>query len=362
MTGTARSGIGTRNVSGGSARAARCGAQLHGAGRGAGAWRALASAALALALLAACASAPEENLDRATVEELALLRTYAPYENGELVVEDGIVLHFRTWLPPGGGTGPPAMLIHGLGASTFSFREISSWMADLGYVVIAVDVPPFGYSDRRDRAIEAIRHELFWKLADRLETDPGLVGARITGPWTLVGHSLGGRVAAGMARSRPEDVSDLVLLAGAVQFEQNRASIPFVTTDPVSRLLEASLRELGSPDSLASVLANAYGQMPSDEAIQGYYEPFTVPGTVPAVVRFSSQALQEIGPLSEIQARTLLIWGNEDTWVPISVGYRAAARIPDSLMIVVPGAAHIPVETHPHQVRRAMSLFFEEEG
>ncbi|MFW5786090.1 MAG: alpha/beta fold hydrolase [bacterium] len=314
-----------------------------------------------LVLLGGCASAPEEDLDRATIEELALLKTHASYENGRLVVVDGIVLHFRTWLPSS-GSGPPAMLIHGLGASTFSFREISPWMAESGYVVVAVDVPPFGYSDRRDRAMDAVRHDLLWGLADTLEEDPSLLGARVTGPWTLVGHSLGGRVAAGMARSRPDQVADLVLLAGAVQFEQNRASLPFVTTDPVSRLLEASLRELGSPDSVASVLATAYGETPSGEAIQGYYEPFTVPGTVPAVVHFSSQALQEIGPLREISARTLLIWGNEDTWVPIAVGYRAAARIPDSLMIVVPGAAHIPMETHPHHVRRAMRLFFEEEG
>lgn len=319
-------------------------------------------AALAVLALVSCASEPEPvSLDRATAEELSFLQNQGTFANSSFVVVDGTVLHFRSWGPPG-LSGPPALLIHGLGASTYSFREIAPWLAEQGYRVLAVDVPPFGYSDRRRSAVAADRAGIFLSLLDRFAEDPSLLGTRVDDPWLLVGHSLGGRIAAGMAIERPDLVDSLVLLAGALQLPENRASLPLITTDPVSRLLQAGLRQLGSPDSLATVLANAYGRMPTEEEIQGYYEPFAVPGTIPAVVRFSSEALQQIGPLAELKRPTLLIWGNEDTWVPIAVGYRAGQEIADSLMVVVPGAAHIPMETEPEAVRRAIALFLEEQG
>ena len=316
--------------------------------------------AVMLLLAMGCSTAPEEqNLDRATVSERAFLAGYAPYENSEFAIVDGVVVHYRSWLPPG-GSGPPALLVHGLGASTFSFREISSWLAEEGYTVVAVDVPPFGYSDRRARAIDVDRVDLFWKLLDQFREMPEMRRAVDGRTWTLLGHSLGGRIAAGMAIRRPREIDALVLLAGALQFAETRTSIPFVSTDPVSRFMEAGLRQLGSPESLASVLANAYGTMPSQEAIQGYYEPFTVPGTISSVVRFSSAPLQEIGSLENIVAPTLIIWGNEDTWVPIAAGYRATQAISDALMVVVPGTAHIPMETDPEPVRRALKLFLDD--
>jgi pimeloyl-ACP methyl ester carboxylesterase len=325
--------------------------------------RRLTTVAIVIAVfaVAGCNTAPEpQPIDRATMSERELLVSQAPYDNSSFVVVDGIVVHYRTWLPAG-GSGRPVLLVHGLGASTFSYREISSWLAQQGYTVVAVDVPPFGYSDRRERAIEADRVDLFWSVLDRFREIPSVRRAVVGREWTLIGHSLGGRIAAGMAIRRPEQVSSVVLMAPALQFAETRTSIPFVTTDPVSRFMEASLRQIGSPESLATVLANAYGTMPPDEAIQGYYEPLTVPGTISAVVRFSSGALQEIGPLDQIVAPTLIVWGNEDTWVPIGTGYRAAQRIPNVIMVVVPGAAHIPMETDPEPVRRAIKLFLDDQ-
>ncbi len=51
----------------------------------------------------------------------------------------------------------------------------------------------------------------------------------------------------------------------------------------------------------------------------------------------------DLWPLAE---RTLILWGEQDTWVPIATGERLYADLPGSRMVRLAGAGHNPMETH----------------
>ena len=72
-----------------------------------------------------------------------------PFANSQYVEVDGIVLHCRTWNPQAEQYLGKVLLIHGLGASTYSWEQTADALSQAGYWVIAADLPGFGYSSRQ---------------------------------------------------------------------------------------------------------------------------------------------------------------------------------------------------------------------
>jgi pimeloyl-ACP methyl ester carboxylesterase len=120
---------------------------------------------------------------------------------------DGVPIHYVE-----AGQGKAVLLIHGLGASTFSFRHTIPELAQR-YRVIALDLKGFGYSARpqSDYSLTA-QAALVRQVMDRLGVERAAV----------VGHSMGGAVAMRLALGYPERVSRLVLVASATDRELRR--------------------------------------------------------------------------------------------------------------------------------------------
>ena len=72
-----------------------------------------------------------------------------------------------------------------------------------------------------------------------------------------------------------------------------------------------------------------------------------------------SHAEANIAPdWSSIGVKTLVIHGEHDAIVPLSAGEMVAGAIPDSSLVVIPGAGHIPSMTRPGEVVTAIEAFF----
>jgi pimeloyl-ACP methyl ester carboxylesterase len=72
-----------------------------------------------------------------------------------------------------------------------------------------------------------------------------------------------------------------------------------------------------------------------------------------------SHAEANIAPdWSSIGVKTLVIHGEHDAIVPLSAGEMVAGDIPDSSLVVIPGAGHIPSMTRPGEVVAAIEAFF----
>ncbi len=267
---------------------------------------------------------------------------------GRVVDVDGVGLHIIE-----AGSGPAALLIHGLGGNTFSFRETLPALAPR-FRVVAVDLAGFGYSERdsaRDHSLDA-HAALLAKLIEQEGMAPAL----------LLGHSNGGAIAMRLAARRPELVERLVLVASTEPNRMRRGG-------PLRKLLLQPLRPLVS---LGQLLAAPLSRlvlrgMVHDRSFvtpavrAGYDRPRQIRGSSDAYWRlFADSAHDAPIDLQTLHVPTLLLWGKQDRVVPLSTGERLLERIPDARLEVIDRAGHLPLEEQPAAANAALLHWLEE--
>jgi len=62
--------------------------------------------------------------------------------------------------------------------------------------------------------------------------------------------------------------------------------------------------------------------------------------------------------LGEVRVPTLIIHGSQDRIVPLAASQDMATTIPNSRLVVIDGAGHVPTMTHPARVAEAINSFF----
>lgn len=265
-----------------------------------------------------------------------------PFENSHFIQLEGIQIHYRTW--GNEDSREKALLVHGLAGSTFSWRKNVDTLVKEGFHVIAVDLPGFGYSDRK----RGFNHS----QQNRATILNGLMGYLEKGKddvrWLAMGHSMGGGTVAALTISYPERIAALVIVAGAVYNRPTRFSQRFVNIPPISRWFQVIGRYFLLKESrISNLLRSAYGREPKLEEILGYLEPLLVPGTEGSFIDLilSTRSIDE-GKLKEIKIPTLIIWGENDAWVTLEQGYRLKEEIKNSILKIIPNSAHCPMETH----------------
>ncbi len=249
------------------------------------------------------------------------------------------------------GQGPPLLLLHGLGASSFSWRH------NLGplsrhFRVLAPDLPPHGRSPApldADYTLEALAAGVL-KLMDR----HGIARA------ALAGNSLGGSLALLLARRHPERVSALVLLAPGAAVTRVPL-IFFPLRLPFLGLLAAALM---GPWVYPLALRQAYHrwELLTPEVVAGYARPFRDLRRRLALRRLCRQL--EILPLAEvavllrkIQQPVSLIWGSEDRILPVEQAYWIKDLLPRVEFHLLPEVGHAPQEEAPEMINKIIIAF-----
>ena len=121
-----------------------------------------------------------------------------PSFESRTVTIDGINIHYVC-----GGSGPPLVLVHGLGSSAAVEFYYNLEPLAAHHRVLAIDLPGFGKSDK---PVLEYTIELFVKAVRDLMTSEGVERAAV------MGVSMGGRVALGLALDSPQLVERLVLV------------------------------------------------------------------------------------------------------------------------------------------------------
>ncbi|MHB1483772.1 MAG: alpha/beta fold hydrolase [Saccharofermentanales bacterium] len=261
---------------------------------------------------------------------------------------DGTILHYRMW--KNNGTGDykgKVLLVHGLGGSTFSWRNNTDALTQAGYFVLAVDLPGFGYSDRR-RGIDHSqknRSDLLWVLLEQIDNTQEAKIKNDT--WNLVGHSMGAGTITFMALENPSRTKSLVFADGAVLAGGN--SLGFLSKyPPVGRWIEVLGRKfLLKRSKVVDFLASAYGTAPSDAAVEGYLQPLLLNGTEGSFVDMmrTSTVIKE-SAFKSLEVPVAAIWGEQDSWVKLESAYQLKSILPEMSLDVIPGAGHCAMETH----------------
>ena len=249
------------------------------------------------------------------------------------------------------GHGPPVVFLHGLGASMYAWRKNLAAVAAAGFRVIAFDNRGFGLSDKPPGPYDnAAYARLAIALMDSLRVSDAV----------LVGHSMGGAIAAEVAIEYPQRVRGLVLV-GSAGLGTREPLLFRVARWPVLGSAVVALRGRG----LAARLLKSTYFDPSkviEADVDQYYAPVAQPEYGRALLgmlrQFRFAALE--GQLDRIAAPTLVLWGEEDRWVPIGLGRALAAGITRSAFVSVPRAGHSVQEESPEDVNHLVIRFLKD--
>jgi len=249
------------------------------------------------------------------------------------------------------GRGAPVLFLHGLGASMYAWRRNLAAVAAAGFRVIAFDNRGFGLSDKPPAPYD---NAAYARLAIALMDSLRLTDA------VLVGHSMGGAIAAQVAIEYPPRVRGLVLV-GSAGLGAREPLLFRVARWPVLGAAALALRGRGFT---ARLLRSTYfdpGKV-TEADVDQYYAPVAQPEYGRALrgvlQQFRFTALE--GRLDRIAAPTLVLWGEEDRWVPMGLGRALAAGIARSAFVSVPRAGHSVQEEAPDEVNHLVIRFLKD--
>jgi pimeloyl-ACP methyl ester carboxylesterase len=258
---------------------------------------------------------------------------------------DGADIAYKHW----GTKGTPIILVGGFVEPSWVWNRLASLLA-ANHRVYALDLPPFGYSERRGP----------YTLAHWIDTVHGFAKALHIEQPVVVGHSLGAAVAVGYARTYASEKSGIVLLDGDALSETR---IPRWVTQLVTDPFYTSLyRILTRSDRVArQALKSAYGpELPpiDDATIDAWQRPLRVTGTKAAFHELLGYGIQgyTLDELRKTDVRALVIWGADDTVDEFAAG-RESARALDAPLVVIPRAPHLSMLVEPARIASAVTRF-----
>ena len=273
-----------------------------------------------------------------------LISQSLPFSNSHFITVDELKLHYRLWNVEEENIHGNVFMVHGFGGSTFSWEQVADSLQQLGYRAVAVDVPPFGYSDRAPRQNQSVTYRAQLLNAFLSQQFP-------EEKWHLAGHSMGGAIVQAMALLYPENFQSVNFVGAALFSSINQQEIKI---SPVSRIPGATafmgnIAEswIITPGRVEGLIESAYGQKPTPSQIRAYLEPLSIPGTARAILN-AARHYDEIHQLeaSDLSIPAIAIWGADDSWVPIESRRPAIEQITGLELFIMDDTGHNPMETH----------------
>ena len=217
------------------------------------------------------------------------------------------------------GAGPPLLLLHGLGESTFTWHDILPALA-AGHRVVALDLKGFGRSEKPDDGA--------YSADDQARLVARFILERDLSDLTLVGHSFGGTVAlrtalaegiAGTGRIRRIVAIGAPALPRATARRFDLVMAPLVA-DTVAAVLP-------SGPAVRFLLKEAMGgRTPSEEDVKGYAAPYEAQDATRAFLATARAIVSEKDSAAiakrykAIGQPVLLVWCRKDPIVPLRAG------------------------------------------
>lgn len=266
-----------------------------------------------------------------------------PYDNSKYVEVDGVTLHYRVWQNSSGNENPWILLVHGFSGSTYTWNKNVDTLVSSGYNVVAVDVPPFGYSDKSTKINHSVdnRARLLWSFTNTVSKEE---------KWILFGHSMGGGIVAAMAIQEPQKIYKIVLVAPSLfgEVKPGRSTRQkLLSFAPVEFIVSSFGRIfLVRKKRVEKLVESAYGKPGTDEDVMAYYIPLKQKGMARAIISASSRAKPSTTlNIADFNSEALAIWGENDTWVPFSRMKRITDLMENLSIVIIKDTGHNPMET-----------------
>ncbi len=278
-------------------------------------------------------------------------------EGGRFISVDG----FQTFIKDvGPRDGEAVVMIHGFGGSTFSWRETTPALANRGYRAIAIDLKGFGLSDKvfREDYSHPAQAEFVAALLDQLAVEQAV----------MMGHSMGANVMAHFAFLYPARVTKLIIVDGAIATgDDPQTGLDgggwLVNVPQIRRIARIAARSILSEEEIIGMLESAVYEpaFVTPELVNGYYTPLTIKDWEQALLGIMRDRDKNVipQPLNELTTPTLIIWGENDTWVSPENGPRLLDELPNAELATIPESGHLPMEERPDFFNSLLLTFLE---
>jgi pimeloyl-ACP methyl ester carboxylesterase len=244
--------------------------------------------------------------------------------------------------------GRHVIFIHGLGSSADRWLDIPDAMSLLGLHSVALDLPGFGLSDKP---------EIDYAIAKFVEVVAGFIRTTKMQRASIVGHSLGGYIAAQLAAEQPDLVHRLVLIDTSGMLNGPTPLLEQyleAAMNPEKKGVRAVLEQMvADPVRIPEVLVDGFiyrmHQAGAKHAFKSSYEN-------------SVNTQIGVDRLRRIKVPTLIIWGRRDRLIPLEYIRTFQESIGGSEVAIVEDAGHAPFAEKPAIICELLHKFlFEEE-
>jgi pimeloyl-ACP methyl ester carboxylesterase len=274
--------------------------------------------------------------------------------NGKFLNIEGV----RIYVEDQGTTTLPEAIVflHGFGGSTFSWRYNIPFFVAQGYRVVAVDMKGFGLSDKDFSSdySHLAQAEIVANILDKL----GI--SRVY----IVGHSMGTSVMLYFTHLYPQKVIGLVSVDGALNIDKiSPFPSALVSFGPVHRAIRVALSYYLTKDRIGAILESAYynKEIVTTEVINNYYYRAVSHDWTQSLLAMTRDMPKNVidFPLESILSPTLILWGENDTWVTWANIDKWRHKIPDSKFYTIPEVGHMLMEEKPDVFNEIVLGFLE---
>ena len=240
------------------------------------------------------------------------------------------------------GDGPPIVVVHGTPWSSFNLRHLIKALSQ-DFRVYYYDLIGYGQSDKSPGDVSlGIQNQVLNHLLDQWQLESPLI----------IGHDFGGTTVLRTHLINGRNFDKIVLIDavavspwGSPFFQHVKAHEPAFA---------------GVPDYIHEAIVRAYVKTAAfkpieDATLDAIVRPWMEPDGKAAFYRQMAQAdsgyTDQVQPLyAGISRPVLILWGREDTWIPLERGEALHDMIPGSLLQVIPDAGHLVIEEQPDRL------------
>lgn len=246
---------------------------------------------------------------------------------------DDVIAHVSCAGAPG---APAVLLIHSLGTS-LEIWEAQARALAAGSFVIRYDLRGHGLSGASPTPVTLARFAAdALAILDALHVEAAHVG----------GISIGGMIAQELAATAPERVHSLILCDTAMQLpppELWRERAALVRRHGLESIADATMERWVSPAYLAT---------PAGRGLRGLFLRTTIEGYAAAAEALATADLT--GSTPGLLHPALVLVGERDPSTTPAMARALAEALPESKLVVIPGARHVPLGEHADAVTAAI--------
>jgi pimeloyl-ACP methyl ester carboxylesterase len=271
---------------------------------------------------------------------------------------NGIQVHYKQT----GDGSPDIILLHGFGASVFSWKEVMEPLSSLG-TVYAYDRPGFGFTERP--LLSDWQGENPYSLSGQVKMLQDFMDQKGIERAVLVGNSAGGTVATQFALEHPERVVSLVevdaALVGSDSSGLSSWQKQLLNTPQAERLGPLLMRSICKWGT--ELIRTAWHEPAkiTPGVVEGYQKPLQADGWDMALFEiFKAREAQDLtSRLKDINLPVLVITGDDDRIIPTADSIRLASMIPGAELAVLADCGHVPQEECPQEFLKILIPFIQ---